>query len=349
MTQRTHTRIHVGSLIILMVLSIAIAALNFSCDAREATTGSITFYIDSERAFQGRNIDPSGQAPLVAASFSIHGEGPGEASFDDTVTSQAVVTIENLPIGNWTFTVTALNAAGAELVQGTVGAYVAPSETTVELILDELLGSGTLDVDFSWNPEQTTAQTTLELTVTGPTGTSTTFDPTVIDRQTGTATLTTLLDAGFHSLRYRLIEGEDTLCGGLETVRIIDGTVSSGSIDLTIGGLVDQYGLTVIDNTMMPIDGTVTCSPEVPLKGQPFTLSFTPQLPEGVTVEELNVAWYCEGTLITGADDLTLEVAAALGGTHRYDIVLSHASHGSVGSKAFLVTVEVNPVVRDVD
>ncbi|NLV84177.1 MAG: hypothetical protein GXY60_06405 [Spirochaetales bacterium] len=316
-----------------------------SCSQEHVSVGSIRLVIDSERAFSARNIDPAGTDPLTATRYSITGSGPNGAAIDTTVDAAGSVIIGNLAIGNWMISVTALNDDEVSLVSGTCSTYVSSGESTVEMVLDTLVGSGVLEISYSWPPDQSDESITLTTVITDVDGNAVEHTQPAVDWELGTATLlVNALDSGFYMVGATLKYGDEVIAGSLETARIIDGTESSGTCSLTIGSLVDEFLIEVIDATMLPIEGTLTCSSTELEKGDSFTLTFASTDLGETPSEDYSIQWYCDGQAIQDADGLTLEVVSALGGTHRYDIVISHTSIGSIGSKAILVTVPVDPI-----
>ena len=128
-------------------------------------------------------------------------------------------------------------------------------------------------------------------------------------------------------------------------MRIIDGTETSGSMTITIGGEADEFLLTVVDQTMSPITGTITCAPTTCVCGEAATLTYIPELPVGIRETDLSAQWYSEGQAISGATSFTLSIDAVPSGTHRYDVVLSHPNQGSIGSTGVLVQTPTAPIV----
>jgi hypothetical protein len=97
--------------------------------------------------------------------------------------------------------------------------------------------------------------------------------------------------------------------------------------------------MTVINDTMMPIGGTVTCTPTFPTVGANVTLSFTPSNLQGVEEGQLTASWFCEGESVVGDGFSYTSVPKA--GSHRYDVIVSHAKLGSLGSTTILVNMPI--------
>ena len=346
MRNTVNERLKRRNIISLLLCAALCAAMFTACDPQQAAqTGSLHLYIASSARYQSRNINPTGTAPLTIATYSVSGEGPQGKVLATVVTDHPDLTINGLLVGNWTFLVTAYNVAGKPLVTGTVDAYVTASTNSVDMTMDEAVGSGTMQINYTWNSDQTATGATLSISMEDPAGTVTQHTPTSINEAAGTATFNLSLASGFHTLRTTLLSGTDILSGKAETIRIIDGTVSSGTIALDIGGEVDSFTLTIINNTLAPIQGSIVCAPVSPVKGGTATLTYTPTLPEGIQAADLSSQWYFEGQPIAGATTFSLPIASVLAGTHRYDIVIRHPLQGSIGSTGALIALPSTAIV----
>ncbi len=111
---------------------------------------------------------------------------------------------------------------------------------SVDMTMEEAVGTGTMQIVYNWNSDQTAPDATLSISMEDASGTVTQHSPTTINEATGTATFNITLAAGFHTLRTTLRSGTDILSGNAETIRIIEDTVSSGTITLEIGGEVES-------------------------------------------------------------------------------------------------------------
>jgi len=328
------------------IIALALVVLaSISCDPQQGGTGTLHLALDSGKTFTGRNIDPDGEHPLSIATYQIKGTGPNGEILSSITTENANLVIDGLVMGWWTIEASAFNNMEKILVSGSVKTYISSQSNSADLIMDAIPGTGTLDLTFSWNPEQTDSTTELTIMLKDSTGKVLTMEPTTINLATGQATLECTLPAGFHTLFVSMDNGDECLSGHVESVRIIDGTQSTGTVPLIIGTVIDSTSLTLINGTLSPISGTIACEPSIPVRNQSATLTYTPVLSEGVVSSELSVQWYLEGQAIQGATSFILEIQAVLPGTHRYDVVVSHPSQGSIGSTGLLIQVPTLPVV----
>lgn len=330
--------ISLGSSLLLLVICLSIFS---SCVEAETSYGDLSLTIAPDALCNSRSILPSGNEPLAIHSYQISAQGPFETLINETVLVETEVLIENLQVGYWDFTVTAFNASGTALIKGTAQILIRREHNSALIILDQLIGSGTVEVNFSWSATQAPPEATLKVLLLPVEGERQTLE--VTKTESG-AKLNTTLQAGYYTLVYQLYLDEELLGGGSEALRVIDDTISGGDIEVIIGQVADEYTLTILNSSLLPLNGTMLLSPETLTKGQPFTLTFTPVWEEDISPHTLLVKWYCDGTLLVDATTLTLTVGEALAGSHRYDIVLFDATWGPLGSASALVEI-ATPIV----
>lgn len=312
-----------------------------SCVESEASYGTLHLRIAPDSLTESRSILPSGEDPLVIDSYQISAMGPFETLLNETVEAETEFKIDHLHVGYWNFTVTAFNADGTALIKGSAEIMIRRENNSALIILDELIGSGTLDVSFTWSSEQAPSEAHLKLLLLPLEGEAQELE--VIQKESS-AQVTTMITAGYYTLIYQLYLENELLGGGSEALRIIDKTTSEGEVEIIIGQVVDEFTLKLLNGSLLPLSGAITISDATVIKGEPFSLTFTPIWEEDISPETLLVKWYCDGTLLSGASSLTLNVTEALAGSHRYDVLLFDSTWGSLGSASALVTV-ATPIV----
>lgn len=327
---------------------LAVILLFGSCEANLGTsTRDIRINLDGSRTFSARNIDPEGTAPLELVSYTLSGTGPGGFSFAPITTTSSSFTLKSIPVGLWEFEATGLNAENNPIAAGTLQAQITHNTDALTIEMDELIGTGDLVVTVNWDSDQTYSDVDIVMHLKDNAGTvvatlsetKTTSDTQAILSEVG-------LSAGFYTLEISLKSGTERLGALVETALIIDGTTSSAAVDLVIGLLADNNGFTIIDKTAKPIEGSITADVAEPMVGETVTLTYTPNLPAGVTIGQMAIQWYCDGEAIPNATSASYVIGSAQGGTHRYDVVASIAALGSVGSAYTLVEAPVTPWIE---
>lgn len=283
-----------------------------------------------------RNLTPPAAA-MEIKEYRVTGTGPEDMSFGPLTSENGNLQLEGLLQGKWTITAEAISKSGVTLAKGTATVFLSATTNTATIILDRLPGTGTLTVTYGWNTDQVTQDVELELQLVDQSGSPVTLTPPTLDKGAGTATLSQTLAAGSYTLHSRLKAQGTIISGAVEAIRIVDSSVSSGNIDMVIGDRGNGFQITVVNDTLLPLQGTVTCSPVTPGPNTAVTLTFVPAvLPSGVLPSEISATWYCEGASIPNATGFSY-ICTPRAGTHRYDIVVSHEKLGSIGSAKIMV------------
>lgn len=310
-----------------------------SCEESRGTHADLVLRFACEKfAMQERSLLPADDS-MTIARYRIFGSGPNSETVDVSSTT-AEVTLGQLLMGKWSLTAQALNSDGAILAQGSLSTILSSATSSATITLTELVGEGALSVAYSWALDQVADDVSLELSLLNQDGTSVTIGQPAVDKKTGTATFTTaLLPSGSYTLISRLSSQNVVVSGSAEAVRIVAGTETSGALVMKMGDRSTVFSITVSNNTMMPIGGTVTCNPEAPVAGNEVTLTFTPDNLQGIDASSLTASWFCEGMPVEGNGFSYTSIPKA--GSHRYDVIVSHAKRGSLGSTTILVDMPI--------
>ncbi len=330
--------------IVLLLASILAALMLTGCtDTSEQGRGvTLRLSLDcpefTDASAGSKSLNPPAAA-LRIKEYRITGNGPKDSSFGPLTSTNGNLQLEGLLQGRWEINAEAVSETGRVLAKGTATVFLSTVTNTATIILDRLPGTGTLQVNYTWDIDQVTADVELELQLVDQGGNPVTIASPTMDRTTGTATVTQALAAGSYTLHSRLKAQGAIVSGAVEAVRIVDTGVSSGEIALVIGDRGNGFQITVVNNTMLPLQGTVTCSPATPGPNTSVTLTFVPaSLPSGILPSEISAAWYCEGSPITGASGFSY-LCTPRPGIHRYDVVVSHGKLGSIGNATIMVDV----------
>ncbi len=328
-----------------MILSLMLIA----CDVAQQDSGygtlTVTF-APSGRIFE-RTVMPAGSAPLDIDHYTISGVGPDGQTLSSTNSSSDSITINDLLVGDWTFEATAYNASGTSLATGSVDTYIYSNTNAITLSLDELVGSGSLHLDFSWNTEQVTGATVFTFTLTDQSGTPVTGAEVSTDMLGGTSTVTKNLDAGFYTFRAALTHSGIEIAGYTESIRIIDSTVSDADATLIIGKVIDNVSMTIEDVTDGVITGSISASNSSPSQGDPVTLTYTATDTAGVSAQDMVYQWYADGIAISGATADQYIVSSAVSGSVRYDVIVGRTTNPIMGSASYTITVSPSPAIEN--
>ncbi|MDT4762035.1 hypothetical protein [Sphaerochaeta sp. PS] len=322
------------------ILMVCLIALVFAtgCEDQKTTQGDLVVRFACDKfSMHERSLLPEAEA-MEIESYHIYGEGPNDETVDMAAYTSEV-TLGQLSMGTWTLNAQALNKDGAILAQGATTTMLSKTTSTATIHLTDLVGEGSLSVGFTWNTDQVSDDVRLALLLTDQNGEILSIEDPVVDKLHGSATFSTTLDAGSYLLCSKLYSQEVLVSGSAEAVRIIADTTTSGSIEMLMGDRSTSFSVTVINDTMMPIAGTVSCTPSEPAAGESVTLTFTAENLQGMDENDLTICWYCEGLPVEADGFSYTSVPAA--GSHRYDVIVSHDKLGSLGSTTIIVAMPI--------
>ncbi len=321
--------------VLMILFAVVLLATGCKEDVHTETT-DLRLLLTTEQFSSERSLIPDSQK-MVITDYHLSGTGPNGQTF--TVDSvERAVAIGNLIIGRWSIEATGYNAEGTPLVSGTITTLLSKVTSTATLHLTDLVGTGTLETLITWDPAQVAEDVSLQVVLLDQQGVALDLDVPVLNKGVGEVLLESSLRSGSYLLQLRLFSQDMLVSGATEAVRILSNTTSDGTVHMIIGDLSTNFKITVINDTMLPITGTITSTPASPSAGEQVTLSYTPtNLPEGILVDDLEIDWYCEGTISQEQSDTYTSIPDA--GTHRYDVVVRHEKLGSLGNTTLLVTM----------
>ncbi len=320
----------------LMVL-LAVVLLATGCKAEsQAERTDLKLLLTSEQFSSERSLIPDSQK-MVITDYHLSGNGPKGQTFEVDSPEQAIA-IGNLMIGRWTIEAIGYNAEGIPLVSGTITTLLSKVTSTATLYLTDLVGTGTLETLVTWDPNQVADDVSLQVVLLDQQGNAVDLSIPVLDTSKGEVRLESPLASGSYLLQLRLFSQDLLVSGATEAIRILSDTTSSGTVHMVIGDLSTNFMMTITNDTMLPIEGTITASPASPAAGDQVTLSYTPtNLPESISLNDLEIDWYCEGSIAQEQNSTYISIPEA--GTHRYDVVVRHEKMGSLGNTTLLVTM----------
>lgn len=321
--------------VLIILFSVVLLATGCKEEAHAETT-DLRLLLTTEQFSSERSLIPDSQK-MVITDYHLSGTGPSGQTFSVDSMERAVA-IGNLMVGRWTIEAIGYNAEGVPLVSGTITTMLSKVTSTATLHLTDLVGTGLLETLVTWDPEQVADDVSLQAVLLDQQGNPVSLDVPALDKGVGKVLLQSSLESGSYLLQLRLFSQGMLVSGATEAVRILCDTTSDGTVNMIIGDLSTNFEITVINDTMLPIEGTITANPASPAAGEEVTLRYTPtNLPEGVLMSDLEIDWYCEGTIAQEQSENFTSIPDA--GTHRYDVVVCHEKLGSLGNTTLLVTM----------
>jgi methionine-R-sulfoxide reductase len=183
--------------------------------------------------------------------------------------------------------------------------------TTATIVLDQEVGSGSIAITYQWEAEQTNTGSVINFRLFDSANKEVAGITSAIDFEAGEATFSGTVAAGFYTVMVSIESGGEVVGGLVESLRVIDQTLSQGLRTIEIGKLVDLGVITIVDGTIPPFDGEVTLSSSDYGLGDPLTLTLT----ASVELSPYSLQWYCEGVPLEGETNTTLVLDSLQGGS----------------------------------
>ncbi|MCP4135406.1 MAG: hypothetical protein GY754_30835, partial [bacterium] len=336
--------------IIFLLFASLFLLISTGCGTSESTSGSDrTGILNLEIVNKHSNskiILPD--IDMTPASYVINGTGPDGATF--TVdSSETQVSVIELAFGTWALSVEGYNAAGTRIALGAGTAEVHTGETTnTDITVTPLTGNGTLNFVLTWEAADTETPS-IESQLTSSDGTTQDLAFVITNGDTGTCTNDTL-PAGYYALSVKLLDNGIYTMGAVEIIRIVEGAVTTGTIDFPEinkpGGTID---INITSDMQEPIDVSLSAVPET--IASDAAVDVTASVPDGTG--DVFHTWYVNGNFAaagsTANPSYTITASALkLDGSYRLDVVTFSANGKRAGSKSASFTIAENiiPVVK---
>lgn len=312
----------------LVIFAILAAILITSACEEKPNTTTMRLILSSPSSAR-EVIKPVGQG-LAITSYAISGTGPNGNTFSIT-TNNAQVDINGLVIGTWTIDVVALNQQGTALATGSKTHHLTTAANVVEILVDTLVGTGSVSLGFSW-AEPSFADVSLKIFLQAQGGEQQEITSGIsVNPSAATALFEKNLAAGSYQLLYELYSGSTKIAGGIETLRIIDGALTSAEIPIIVDKETPEAtGLTIASTITVPVKGSIEGLASSVLPNTPLSATFVYQ--EGGGSSDLDIYWYLDGEQIAIGPSVGFSTYT---GAHRLDAVAGTELLGSIGSDSF--------------
>ena len=336
-------RIVVAVLVVLAVVLFMLLVM--SCED-DAAAGPAVLELTLEEDV-GRTIMPSA-ALLEVSRYSVSGKGPGGAAFGPVMSTESTMSIRNLGTGSWELTAKALNIQNNEIASGTASLEITRGPNKATVVLDRISGSGSLQLNFTWDREICKEQTMQILISIEDSKGNVRMMSRTVNVADGGAYFVMNMDAGSYVLSVKVLDSSGFVgVGATDAVRILDNTRTEGDVELVAGTKPDDPDdpadestqITIRNDVSSPMSFYLDYSPKNATKGRPLTLTaLCDELPSGVDAGDLDYQWYKNGDRCAGASGNTLKVTAESGVT-RYDVIVRSPAEGSLCGASLLLSI----------
>lgn len=316
-----------GKAVMLVLFAALLVLGGCATEEPDANTGSLEITLPPVGV--ARSVLPDVNTAI--ASYRITGNGPGGASFSNTVAcSQA--SVNGLVPGAWTIIVYGVNPDGITLYQGSATVIIyAGNTSSVTITVSPLAGNGTIGINVGWvdtlnNPVLTASLSNAAQGAIPLTGFT-------IDNPGKTASLAnSSIPAGYYILRLALSDN-GSIVGSpqLEIVRIMEG--QSTPVVFTISSGQGSLNASVSNDLQHPVELALSGVNAVHLTGTSMTITATADTP----VDQY--LWFVNGTLIASGTESTLTFGSNLTpGQYTLSVVVSKGAVLSSTNALFTVS-----------
>lgn len=299
-----------------------------SCEEMQGSTNLRLRFTTSglERSIGREVISPDGQS-LAITGYVVSGSGPNDNTFSVS-TASSQVDINGLVIGTWEITVTGTNQQGTAIATGSVTHHLTTSDNTVEVVLDEFIGSGHVNIGFSWSDPDFPA-IGLELRLKPQFGTDQIItEGKTVNAANASARYQATLPTGSYDLSFTLSSAGTRIAGGVVAIRILDGFTSAKEISIVVDKQTPEAtGLLISSDIAEPVEGVIEGFEDPILPNQQVTAMFRHD--SGGGAGTLTVDWYLDGVLLGSGNTIDFLTHS---GSHRLDAMARTTCLGSVGS-----------------
>lgn len=333
----------IGILGLLLILIVAGCDIGITgLDTQDV--GTLSLQVNQGGDFVEKTLAPSISMDIV--EWEITGSGPDQRTYGpQTFALDASITIPDLYKGSWDITVEGLNASGDVIGRGSKSLVITAAQTTSDSItVVPLSGNGTLDLDVTW-PTSLFDNDVFEVILTDKDGVANVLSPT-LNYTAGTGSYSGTWAAGYYDLNVQLLDGTTAVWGTYESVRIVEGQATEGTLILTEEMLnISNNGalnLDIVDDMQNPflvslsgVSGELTAGTSMQVSSSVEPAS-----------ETYSYVWFLNGVMIPDETLSTITFGDTLAIGH-YNLAL-RVSDGTVISSTvhyFSVVPPVNVVI----
>ncbi len=283
----------------LIAITIIIASLFVSCSADGGGDG-LAYAVLSITNDRARTIS-SGNDSVEITKYYVKLTPEKltktyEMTFDKN--ESGTYEIEGVIPGDYTVLVEAKTKDDTKVSEGTTTHRFTRGDgrTTFAVTLNTLYGNQDTTITYTWDTNIYSASATLELAIKDEKGNAVTTTG-YLTNSSGKAVFTKNLAAGSYLFVASLKEGEYTVLGYTEVVRVTNGSALTHTINLTSFGVSSEVNTASINSSSLyvPLTGTLRFYDDEGFGGAELTIT---NLPAGITANDVMITWYVEDYII---------------------------------------------------
>ena len=292
-----------------------------------------------------KTIAPDGGlSSTKVTKYRLSGVGPKGTKFDWKESTNGTFKVIGILQGMWTLNAESYTANNTKIATGQIVVPLSAGNKKATIVLKSLYGRGTAKINVTWNTTMV-KNPVVEMRVKPVNGTYTT--KTFKTKTNGNALYEEVLTSGSYIVNALLYEDSTKtkiIAGTADALRIVDGKISNGSLALIIGNIATDYNITINDQTMAPIEGTINAKVGEPNASDKSIVTATVTLsPNTVTVmksvgateSDINIEWFLDGVPLTDenkSDNKFTGTFTITAGNSKLSALLTSSKLGSSGN-----------------
>ena len=287
----------------LLLCLMALASVFISCAAEQQTDdlATVRLSINSERS---RTINEEGNKVVKYRFVFVPKEG-APYTFEENKSDTGVYTMKGIKAGTYTLNSYALNSAGNVVAENTQNKDIERGTNTITVLFEnyKAQNNGSISINVKWNKGAFSDSDMVQIsgTIKPLKGTSDNIEfPKTIDSNNGNiSTVIENLLVGSYHISIVGKQGTKSVFGINEVVVVSPNATTVVNFDFT--GLTTSTTITVVDNLVLPLKGTLTATDSDVHPFFNLSLSIDPTaIPASIykdsegNTKDITIEWYAE-------------------------------------------------------
>ena len=240
-----------------------------------------------------KEIDETEKEP-TSFYYRLRGEGPDGTAFGWKEINSQYIVLTDLRIGQWTLYAEKLDSKGNKVATGEVTAFITDSSDPTEIPFTSG-GYGDVICNITWGKEQSLNPELSVFILNGGEWYPRPKEEIQILEDGSAIWNANAISSGSYTARIMLSDNGKDIAGAVSALRVVDGYISEGNINLTIGCRETPYGVRIGTDPIFKSDGTIEIE----------DINAIYKSPDGSPQE---VTWYINGIEASISDTINLDI-----------------------------------------
>lgn len=324
------------------ILAIIFSSFFLSCDlfSPGSKTGSLVIILEDDSL--SKTLLP--EISMDIYSYTISGVGPNDMTFENSILESRVFSKNQLLEGSWDINIKGYNDDEVLIAEGSVSVVITANEVTqAEIVLEQIDGTGTLQLIVNWEENLSSPGLQMVLTDLNNQSVNNYLNEDFLYQEKRGGIELTNLASGYYVAEIVLYDGADKIGKTYETIRIVNDEITNGEVLVKLRD-TGNLDLTINKSLVGPLQIFVKSDNEDNIFKSEEEVIFVANFSEDVD----SFSWFLNGKFIaSGARILNLGTQLLPG---NYTLTCIASTSKKLGSESvdFSVSEEVytNPVIN---